>query len=126
MENPSYKLSMRDIAKEAGVSVSAVSLALRNSPKVSKKRRDEITKIAERMGYVKDGRISELMEHLRTNRTDRKFSKAFGNFGHFGSQSLEPSSLRAKWQTIYFCDSLTIPKDVEGVAICNLCESWEL
>ena len=66
---------MRDIAKEAGVSVSAVSLAFRNSPKVSKKRRAEIAKIAERMGYVKDGRISELMEHLRTNRSDRKFSK---------------------------------------------------
>jgi len=66
---------MRDIAKEAGVSVSAVSLALRDSPKVSKKRRTEIARIAESMGYVRDGRITELMEHLRTNRTDRKFSK---------------------------------------------------
>ena len=75
MDKPTYKFSMRDIAKEAGVSVSAVSLALRNSPKVSKKRREEIAKIAEQMGYVKDGRISELMEHLRTNRTDRQFSK---------------------------------------------------
>jgi LacI family transcriptional regulator len=66
---------MRDIAKKAGVSVSAVSLALRNSPKVSEQRRAEITRIAEEMGYTKDGRITELMEHLRTNRTDRKFSK---------------------------------------------------
>ena len=66
---------MRDIAKEAGVSVSAVSLAFRNSPKVSKNKRAEINEIAQRMGYVRDGRISELMEHLRTNRSDRKFSK---------------------------------------------------
>lgn len=66
---------MRDVAKEAGVSVSAVSLALKNSPKVSEKKRVKIKQIAERMGYVKDGRISELMEHLRVNRTDRKFSK---------------------------------------------------
>ena len=75
MKNPNYKLSMRDIAKKAGVSVSAVSLALRNSPKVSEQRRAEIARIAEEMGYVKDGRITELMEHLRTNRTDRQFSK---------------------------------------------------
>tara|TARA_B100001123_G_scaffold446761_1_gene602170 strand:- start:5308 stop:6411 length:1104 start_codon:yes stop_codon:yes gene_type:complete len=70
-----YKYSMRDVAKEARVSVSAVSLALRNSPKISEKRKMQITQIAERLGYVKDGRISELMEHLRTNRTSRKFSK---------------------------------------------------
>ena len=55
MSNPTYTVSMKEIAQEAGVSVSAVSLALRNSPKVSEKRRLEIEQIAERMGYVKDG-----------------------------------------------------------------------
>jgi LacI family transcriptional regulator len=67
--------SMRDVAREAGVSVSAVSLALRNSPKVSEQRRVAIEKIAERMGYIKDGRISELMEHMRTNRSERQMQK---------------------------------------------------
>ena len=66
---------MRDIAREAGVSVSAVSLALRNSPKVSEKRRAYIEKIARQMGYVKDGRISELMEYMRAKRSDRQMQK---------------------------------------------------
>lgn len=57
---------MRDLAREVGVSVSAVSLALRNSPKVSMKKREEIRRAAERIGYVKDGRVAELMEHMRT------------------------------------------------------------
>ena len=75
MPNPAYAVSMKEIAEEAGVSVSAVSLALRNSPKVSEKRRLEIERIAERMGYVKDGRISELMEHMRSKRSNRQMSK---------------------------------------------------
>ena len=62
------RISMRDLAKEVGVSVSAVSLALRNSPKVSKEKRDEIHRVADRIGYVKDGRVTELMEHLRSYR----------------------------------------------------------
>ena len=75
MPKPTYTVSMKEIAQEAGVSVSAVSLALRNSPKVSKKRRLEIEQIAERVGYVKDGRISELMEHMRSKRSKRQMSK---------------------------------------------------
>jgi len=75
MPNLTYTVSMKEIAQEAGVSVSAVSLALRNSPKVSEKRRQEIERIAERMGYVKDGRISELMEHMRSKRSKRQMSK---------------------------------------------------
>ncbi|MCH2387759.1 MAG: LacI family transcriptional regulator [Opitutales bacterium] len=75
MSHPNYTVSMKEIAQEAGVSVSAVSLALRNSPKVSEKRRLEIERIAERMGYVKDGRISELMEHMRSKRSNRQMSK---------------------------------------------------
>lgn len=68
-------ISMREIAATAGVSVSAVSLALRNSPKVSEERRREILAIAERLGYRRDPRISELMEHLRMARAQRAPSR---------------------------------------------------
>ncbi len=68
------KVSMRDLAKEAGVSVSAVSLALRNSPKISPEKRKAIAKLAKRMGYVKDGRVTELMEHLRTFRAKKQLA----------------------------------------------------
>jgi DNA-binding LacI/PurR family transcriptional regulator len=68
------RISMRDLAKEVGVSVSAVSLALRNSPKVSKEKRDEIHQVADRIGYVKDGRVTELMEHLRSYRKSEQMS----------------------------------------------------
>lgn len=65
---------MRDLAREVGVSVSAVSLALRNSPKISKKKREEIFRTAQKIGYVKDGRVTELMEHLRSYRTTIRIS----------------------------------------------------
>ena len=62
---------MREIAETAGVSVSTVSLALRNSPKISAKRRETILRIVRQMGYCIDPRISELMVHLRTARANR-------------------------------------------------------
>ncbi|MDR0353724.1 MAG: LacI family transcriptional regulator [Opitutaceae bacterium] len=62
---------MREIAAAAGVSVSTVSLALRNSSKISAKRRATILKLVEKMGYRSDPRITELMMHLRTVRADR-------------------------------------------------------
>lgn len=68
---PQGAASMKEIAKAAGVSVSAVSLALRNSPKVSQKRRADIARLAQKMGYRSDPRLSELMAHLRTARPAR-------------------------------------------------------
>ncbi len=65
---------MRDIARAAGVSVSAVSLALRNSPKISPARRDAVLRIAKKLGYQRDPRITELMAHLRTTRPQRTAS----------------------------------------------------
>lgn len=62
---------MRDVARAAGVSVSAVSLAMRNNPKISAERRSEILRIADQLGYRRDPRITELMEHLRTARPHR-------------------------------------------------------
>jgi LacI family transcriptional regulator len=72
---PPQKVSMREIAAQAGVSVSAVSLALQNSPRISKAVRDKIHDIATRMGYRPDPRVTELMEHLRMKRSERKATR---------------------------------------------------
>ena len=66
------RITLSDIAIKAGVSVSAVSLALRNSSKVSQKRRKQVLQIATDLGYVQDPRVTELMQHLRSNRGHRK------------------------------------------------------
>ena len=71
---PGPYVSQREIARRAGVSVSAVSLALRNHPKVSAKKREEIQKIARDMGYRNDPVVVQLMEHLRKARPKRQTS----------------------------------------------------
>jgi Transcriptional regulators len=68
-------VSQREIARAAAVSVSAVSLALRNHPKVSPRVRARIQAIAKSMGYHADPKISTLMEHLRTARRQRPVSR---------------------------------------------------
>lgn len=45
-------ITIKDIAKHAGVSYSTVSKALRNSPLVKEPTKKKITKIAEELGYV--------------------------------------------------------------------------
>lgn len=52
--------SLRDVAREAGVSVSTVSLALRGDPRVKDARRREIIEIADRLGYAADPALSRL------------------------------------------------------------------
>lgn len=69
--SPIPPVRLKDIAQAAGVSVSAVSLALRDSPKVSAKRRLKIQKIAKKMGHTLDPRMRELMRHLRKPRSTR-------------------------------------------------------
>ena len=70
----SSSVTMRDIARKAGVSVSAVSLALRNQPRVSETERQRIQGIARRLGYRRDPEVARLMEHLRTARAERRSS----------------------------------------------------
>ncbi|KAF0094895.1 MAG: LacI family transcriptional regulator [Puniceicoccaceae bacterium 5H] len=53
------------------MSPSAVSLALRNSPKISDQQRERIQGIAHRLGYTKDPHITQLMAHLRQSRSTR-------------------------------------------------------
>lgn len=59
---------MQQIADKAGVSRMAVSLALRNSPKISPSTSLKIQKIAEEMGYRPNPLVSALMTQLRHGR----------------------------------------------------------
>lgn len=58
-------MNVRYIAKLAGVSPSAVSLALRNSPRISAKTKALVLKLARETGYTPDAKIVHLMRHLR-------------------------------------------------------------
>ncbi|HUG11818.1 MAG TPA: LacI family DNA-binding transcriptional regulator [Opitutaceae bacterium] len=64
-------MNVRQIAKLAGVSPSAVSLALRDSPRISAKTKARIAKLAKDAGYAPDARISEFMRQLRKPPTVR-------------------------------------------------------
>ena len=58
-------VTMRDVAREAGVSVNTVSRALAGKPDVSPETRARVLKVAERLGY----RPNRLARGLRSNKT---------------------------------------------------------
>lgn len=88
-------MNIRHIAKLAGVSPSAVSLALRDSPKISPKTRAMISKIAKESGYSPDARISGFMRHLRKPRAARR-EAAFGVVSFYDSLRPWERSLHLK------------------------------
>ena len=59
------RVTIRDVAREAGVSVNTVSRALSNKPDVSSETRARILEVAERLGY----RPNRLARGLRSNKT---------------------------------------------------------
>jgi LacI family transcriptional regulator len=59
------RISMQDIAKAAGVSRNTVSLALRQDPQVAQETRRKIERLAEKMGYVRDPILGEVMAGMR-------------------------------------------------------------
>lgn len=88
--------SLRDIARLAGVSHVAVSLALRGHPGVSKVTAVRIRRLAARMGYRPDPEIARLMNHLRTRRPAKR-QGVIAWISMFKSESSErsvPTNLR--------------------------------
>jgi len=57
------RVTLKDIAREAGLSAAAVSMALRGSRDVSLKTQERVKKIAERLGYVPDPALSALASY---------------------------------------------------------------
>jgi LacI family transcriptional regulator len=58
-------MSVRSIARKLGLSATAVSLALKDSPRVSKEVRLKVQKAAKDTGYVPNARLAELMDEVR-------------------------------------------------------------
>ncbi len=67
-QDGSLRPTIETIAKEAGVSISTVSRALRNNPLVSGETGKRIQEIARRLHYAPNPYVSALMSHLRTAR----------------------------------------------------------
>jgi len=65
------EVTLRDVAKEAGVSLATVSFALRNSPKISLGKREHIQQVAARMGYRQNPLVSASMARMRGSRDTR-------------------------------------------------------
>jgi LacI family transcriptional regulator len=62
--SPASRVGIRDIARNLGVSLMTVSLALRNSPRVSAATKDRVVVAAEKLGYRPDPEVSRLMARL--------------------------------------------------------------
>jgi LacI family transcriptional regulator len=67
-ENQPRRITIRDIAKELGVSHTAVSLALRNRSGISEKQRERITAKAAEMGYYPDPMLAALSNYRLQNK----------------------------------------------------------
>ena len=69
---PDQQPTMQQIADVVGCSRMAVSLALRNSPKISPATIARIRKVADEMGYRPNPMVSALMTQLRHGRTVKR------------------------------------------------------
>lgn len=67
-DSESPRPNYREIARRAGCSISTVSYALRNSPRISSKTRERIAEVARELGYTGNPLVSALMNQVRKNR----------------------------------------------------------
>lgn len=65
--SPGRRVTLKDIAKELGVSHVTVSMALRNNSRVAKSTRERVRKKAAEMGYSPDPMLTALTHYRRTS-----------------------------------------------------------
>lgn len=101
------KVSIKDVAKEAGVSISSVSNALNpNSNRVSKERREHILNVVEQLGYVPDRRAQAL-----SSSNSKRVGLFIKNSGSFEVDSTINSEI------IYYINKVAQEKNVEVINI---------
>lgn len=71
MNDSNRQVTIKEVARQAGVSVSTVSLALRNSPRIKPETRNRVQMLAREMGYRRNPAFAALgtRSHHHTDRT---------------------------------------------------------
>ncbi len=64
---PPHRITMRDVARAAGVHQTTVSLALRNDPRLPARTRQRVRALAEKLGYRPDPMLSALNFYRASN-----------------------------------------------------------
>jgi len=77
-------MNLRHLARLAGLSPSAVSLALRDSPKIAEATRQRVRELARKAGYQPDARVVAMMTHLRKPAAARE-QACFGVISFYNS-----------------------------------------
>jgi len=70
-ENRRQRVSLREIAREAGLSHATVSMALRNHPEIAKTTRERVQSLARSLGYRPDPMLKALAEYRKDRRDTR-------------------------------------------------------
>ena len=65
-------MNLRHVARLAQLSPSAVSLALRDSPKISAATKKRVRQLVDKVGYKPDAKVVAMMSHLRKPRGTRQ------------------------------------------------------
>lgn len=74
MSKSSKRITLKDIAREANLSVAAVSMGLKNNPDIAKKTAKRVQLLAEEMGYVPDPVLSALCSYRDQRNLQNNFS----------------------------------------------------
>lgn len=70
----SHRVTLKDVAAKANLSIASVSLALRDHPRLPEKTRRRVKRIAAKLGYAPDPALSALAAHRSRVRVFRDFS----------------------------------------------------
>ena len=89
------------VARAAGVSLTAASMALRNHPRIGAETRRRVQAMARKLGYKPDPHLSRLMLYLRTSKTV-KYQETIG----FLSDNAHLDEWRGYSQADYYLGAL--------------------
>jgi len=91
-------VTLKDLAKECGVTPTTVSLALRNHPRISDATKENVRKAAEKLGYRRHPMLSALMANLNQSRQPMAAVPIAAIYTH-DQESIKENSYHLKaWQ----------------------------
>jgi LacI family transcriptional regulator len=91
-EGKSESISLRELARLAGVSPATVSLAMRESPRLAQATKDRIRKIAKEHGYMPNPRLSRILSETVSSRYHRRGGLIYLIITRYSPQTWNPEN----------------------------------